>query len=147
MSEFRLGEFYSDQFKNSDIQTVKDNLDALCYDKVESQYNKNLSGNEIQDKKSELTEIVMKINELEVKKKEVMAEFKNRMQEPKVEKQQIIETLKHKSEIRKGTLWMIDVEEKGMMYFFDQEGICVDARPLMQNEKQTKIKMLNVKEN
>ena len=41
-----------------------------------------------------------------------------------------------------GKLFLVDDQVSGMMYSFDNTGICVDARRLTSEEKQTKIKTL-----
>jgi len=40
-----------------------------------------------------------------------------------------------------------DEQEKGMMYSFDNQGICVDMRPLLPGERQQRIRTLNKVEN
>jgi hypothetical protein len=35
---------------------------------------------------------------------------------------------------------LIDDQEEGMMYYFDNNGVCVDFRPLLKSEKQMRMK-------
>lgn len=141
-SQFRIGQYYDPSFEEMDPKEIKDNLEALAYEVVEEDYTKNLTEEELREKKNFLAEVSIKLAALEAEKKEVMDEFKLKMKVPKSEKDEVLDVIKHRSERRYGKLYKIDDQDTGMMYFFEASGQCVNARPLTQNEKQTKIKQL-----
>lgn len=72
-----------------------------------------------------------------------MDHFKTIEKEPKSRAKELVDAIKFKSEQIHGKLFLIDDQEEGMMYFFDTNGICVDARPLHRNERQLKINTKN----
>jgi DNA integrity scanning protein DisA with diadenylate cyclase activity len=120
-----------------------DTLESIAYKVVEDgNYTKILTKDELDDKKSELAEISIKLAELEEKKKSLMQQMKLEMEEPTLIKKELLTSIKFKSETRTGSLFYIDEQEEGMMYVFDSNAICVEARPLRQDEKQTRIKIL-----
>ena len=147
MEEFRIGEHFAENFKGMAPKEVKDNLEGVCYEKQEGSYTKILTQEELAERKSRLAEVSIELARIEEKKKDYMDEIKVLLVEPKADHKQLLEAIKHKSERKEGALYLIDVQEKGMMYFFDEEGVCVDARPLMPNEKQMKIQPLRKAEN
>lgn len=147
MEEFRIGEHFSESFKGMPHKDVNDNLEGICYEKQEGKYTKILTQEELAERKSRLAEVSIELARIEDKKKDYMDEIKSLQMEPKADHKYLLDTIKHKSERKEGVLYLIDVQEKGMMYFFDEEGICVDARPLMPNEKQMKIRNLRKAEN
>ena len=147
MEEFRIGEHFAENFKGMAPKEVKDNLEGVCYEKQEGSYTKILTQEELAERKSRLAEVSIELARIEDAKKDYMEEIKTLQTEPKASHKYLLETIKHKSERKEGTLYLIDVQEKGMMYFFDEEGVCVDARPLMPNEKQMKIQPLRKAEN
>lgn len=142
MSTFKIGQYYDQLFEKLSQKEVIDNLEAICYEIVEDDYTKHLTEDELNEKKSELAELSIKLAALEDEKKQIVDEFKQKMKTPKSELSNVLEIIKHKSERKFGTLYKVDDQEKEMMYFFDETGQCVHYRPLFKNEKQTKIKQL-----
>lgn len=145
MSDFKLGDYFANEFIGASRKYVIDNLEGVCYSKTEGEYTKTLTIEELADKKDQLAEVSIRIARLEEERKEAMAEFKELMKDPKETHSSLIETIKFKSERRNGTLYHIDDQESQIMYFFDEHGMCVDLRPLKANERQSKIKMLTNK--
>lgn len=142
MTVFKIGQYYDPSFEKMTIEEVEDNLESICYEVVEEEYTKNLTETELNDRKTLLAELSIKLAALEAEKKEVMDEFKLKMKQPKQEKTEVLDVIKFRSERRYGRLFKIDDQETGMMYFFESSGQCVNARPLSPKEKQTKIKQL-----
>lgn len=141
-SQFRIGQYYDSSFEEMEEKEIRDNLEALAYEIIEEEYTKNLTEEELRERKNFLAEVSIKLAALEAEKKELMDEMKLKMKVPKSEKDEVLEVIKHRSERRYGKLYKIDDQDTGMMYFFEATGQCVNARPLTANEKQTKIKQL-----
>nr|WP_315173642.1 hypothetical protein [uncultured Flavobacterium sp.] len=142
MSDFKIGQHYDPAFRIMQPSEIKDNLDAIAYGLVEKSYTKNLTEEEIVERKDEYSEIAISLSEIAEQKKEAMDRFKSLVKEPKIQASMLLESIKFKSEQKHGTLYLVDDQESGMMYSFDELGICVEARQLDKKEKQTKLKSI-----
>jgi len=144
--EFEIGDVYDKELVEKDQIIVRNTLESIASVVTKESYIKKLSDNEITEKRKSLSDVSIDINDIEEEKKEIMDEFKLRLKEPMAEKKQLLNAIKHKAEERTGNLFHIDDQENGFMYIFDEEGICIDSRPLRPTERQTKIKLLNEKQ-
>lgn len=142
MTLFKIGQLYDPSFERMTQEEIQDNLESICYEVVEEEYTKNLTESELNERKTELAEVSIKIAALEAEKKDLMDLMKQKMKQPKQEKEEVLDVIKFRSERRTGKLYKIDDQEAGIMYFFEASGQCVNARPMTPNEKQTKIKQL-----
>lgn len=142
MGKFKIGQLYDQALRTMQPSEIKDNLEAVAYGLEEKSYTKNLSEEEIVERKDEYSEIAIALSAIEIKKKEAMDRFKELVKEPKAKASIILDSIKFKSEQKHGVLFLIDDQEEGMMYSFDNQGICVEVRPLTREEKQTKLKTL-----
>lgn len=136
---FELGKHYDSSFQGLSPKEIRDNLEGLAYGKEDGVYTKNLTEAELGFAKSKFADVGLAIAKIEDEKKEAMDEFKHQLKEPTAEKKELIEMIKHKSVRKEGVLWLVDDQEKGVMYKFDETGICVDMRPLLPTEKQMRI--------
>lgn len=146
MSNFKIGQLYDQAFQKLTPQEVKDNLDAVAYGIEERPYTKNLSAEEIVEKKDAYSQIGLDLSEIAREKKEAMERFKLLEKEPKAIASELLDAIKFKSEQKYGKLHLVDDQESGMMYSFDERGVCVDARPLDKKERQTKLRAINSSE-
>lgn len=142
MSNFKIGQYYDLAFQKMPNSEIVDNLEAVAYGLQESSYTRNLSEDEITNRKDEYSSIAIKLSEIYDQKKEAMDRFKVLEKEPKEIAVELLKTIKFKSEQMFGKLYLVDDQDAGMMYFFDSTGVCVDARPLTKQEKQTKLRTL-----
>ena len=140
MSNFKIGQHYDPAFKEMSLKEIKDNLEAVCFGLEERPYTKNLTPEELLKRKEDYSQVGLVLSEIETAQKEAMDRFKEQSKEPKARSKELLDSIKFKSEQKYGTLSLVDDQENGMMYYFDQEGICVDARPLDVKERQLKIK-------
>ena len=69
--------------------------------------------------------------------------FKAELKEPNIEKAELLQAINMKSVEEEGTLFYCDDQEEGIMYIIDQQGICIDSRPLRAKERQTKMRTVN----
>ena len=141
---FKVGDHYDEKVAALPIQERKDVLEGICYKMTNESYTKQLSQEEQTEKKHELAEISILISELEQKKKAILSELKAEMTEPLETKSELLKAIKYKSETRTGVLFYIDDQESGTMYIFDDNAVCVEFRPLRQEEKQTRMRTLNI---
>lgn len=142
MGNFKIGSHYDTAFKGMQSKEILDNLEAVAYGLEERSYTKNLTEEEVVERKDKYSEIGIKLSELATQKKEAMDRFKLLEKEPKEHAKDLLESIKYKSEQNFGRLFLVDDQEDGMMYSFDESGVCVDARQLTKSEKQTKLKSL-----
>ena len=142
-SQFKVGDVYDPSIANLEPHERRDTLESICYKTVERKYIKNLSPEEIVDKKDDLSEVTIQLNDLETEKKNMMADFKAKMELPTQKKKELLAQIKLGVEEREGQLFYIDDQENGMMYVFDSNAECIEARGLRQDERQTKIRELN----
>lgn len=141
--EFEVGDSYNKEIAELDLNTRKDTLNGLAYSVQEEGYTKVLKDSDITDKREELSDVCIEINEIEEEKKEVTAAFALQLKEPKLIRGTLLQAIKHKSEFRKGILYYVDDQESGFMYVFDEDAECVESRPLRPTERQAKIRTIN----
>lgn len=141
--EFEVGDIFDPAFENETAQAKVDTLEAVAYSVKEEGYTKILNEVEITQRREELSDICIEINDIEEEKKEVVSTFKERLKLPKEDRSALLASIKHKSEFKRGHLYYVDDQENGFMYIFDTKGECIESRKLKPNEKQGKIKMLN----
>ena len=147
MSNFKIGQHYDPAFRTMQPSEITDNLEAIAYGLQERSYTKNLTEEEVVERKDQYSEIGIALSELAPQKKEAMERFKLLEKEPKENSKALLESIKFKSEQKYGKLFLVDDQDAGMMYSFDEFGVCVDARQLLKSEKQTKLKTLKTASN
>jgi enoyl-CoA hydratase/carnithine racemase len=140
MSKLAVGELYDKAFETMTQQERIDNLEAIAWGLEERSYTKNLSPEEIVERKDEYAQIALKLDEIAVRKKEILEQLKQQEKQPKLEAKELLSAIKFKSEQKYGKLFLVDDQEKKLMYSFDVTGVCVDVRPLTKEEQQLKLK-------
>jgi len=140
--EFEVGDIYNEEIASLNIEARKNTLEGLSYVVINDGYTKILKPDEVTERRKELSDVSIIINDIEEEKKEVIKEFKERLAEPISKKKELLNSIKHKSEYRKGNLFHIDDQENGFMYIFDENAECIESRPLRPNERQGKIKQI-----
>lgn len=138
-SRYEIGQHYDDAFKGLPVDEVMMNLDGLADKKEEGHYTKPLTKDELAEKRAQLGDVSIQLAKLEAKKKKLNDEIKAEMADPLSEKSELIEAIKHKSVNIEGVLWLVSDQEAGIMYKFDHNGICVDARALLPTERQRNV--------
>ena len=146
MSNFKIGQLYDPALAKMAEKEIQDNLEAIAWGVEERAYTKNLTPEEIVEKKDEYSEVGLVLSEIAREKKEAMDVFKARAKEPSEQAKLLLDAIKFKSEQKYGKLHLVDDQENQMMYFFDSKGVCVDARPLDKKERQMKLKTVNSNE-
>jgi len=143
MSGFKIGELYDPSFAKLTPQERKDNLAGVCYEGKQKNYTKTLTEDELLDRKEEYAEVGLEISEIKDEKKDFLDEIKLRLKPKEEHAKQLMTAIKFRSEQRYGMLYGVDDQEAGMMYIFDETGVCVDARALTREERQTRLKTIN----
>jgi hypothetical protein len=111
-------------------------LKANCDSVLELGYMKRLSPDEIKENKDLLSETAIQINDIEIEKKEVAVEFKQRLDPLISQRTEILKALKQKAIFIKEECYKyVDVEEK-VVGFYNSEGDLIEFRPAYPDELQ-----------
>lgn len=137
--KFEIGKIFDPSFEGMDRNELIQNLDATASKVEKGNYTKRLTQDELGIAKSDFAEVSITIAKIEEEKKEVMEEFKENLKKPKQQATELLETIKSKSVRKEGVLYLVDDQEAGTMYYFDEDAICVDYRPLSPKERQYSI--------
>jgi hypothetical protein len=137
---YELGRKLDDSIDGMSKIEMARHLEAICYGIEEGDYTKRLNSDEIAERKSRLADVSIHISKLEQEKKDLMDEMKGRLDPVKKDLQCLIEVIKSKSVSKSGRLFLFDDTSKGMMYKFDDSGVCVDQRPITPEERQQKLR-------
>lgn len=144
---FDVGETYSLQIASLPPKERDDNMQGIAYKVEDTKYTKPLSDEELAERKTEHSDVSIKLFDLAERKKEIMAEFKKEMKDLDTQAKELLQSIRFKSEKRQGVVYSLDDQEAGVMYEFDGECVCINIRTLTKAERQTAIKYLNKVEN
>lgn len=118
--------------ENEREQFLSDNCDAM----ESIGYTRRFSPDELAQKKEELANVSIELNEIEQEKKDAMAEFKERMKPYDEDRKRLLGELKDKSEyVNEACYKFIDHEER-MVGYYNKLGELVSSRPIMPQEMQ-----------
>lgn len=113
-------------------QFLRDNCDAV----EEVSYSKLFTPEELAKQRDTLTEVSIKISDIEEEKAEVVKEYKERLAPLMKERAVAIDNLKKKSETKTEECFKFFDEETKMVGFYNREGQLVNSRPAFPNEMQ-----------
>lgn len=143
MSKFKEGQLYAPEFKKLTPKEVLENIDAVAYASEERNYSVKLSEEQIQSREKQYTKNGIEIGEIEAEKKRINEEFNSTIKSLKGENSVLAESVKFKSEQRSGKVFLVDDPENQEMAIFDEEGVCIEVRPMTAGERQRVIKIAN----
>lgn len=132
-----LGKEYADERQR--VSFLKDNCDSV----EEKGYMKRYTPEQIQAMKEQLAETSIKINDIETEKKEVVKEFKSRV-DPLLEgRKELLKGIKEKAVYSKEICYkFIDTDEK-MVGFYNADGDLIESRSASPDELQGTIFQIN----
>lgn len=117
----------------------RDNLQAMAHSIENTSYYVDLTQDELDVRREQLTDNFIKVAELEAELKRTTKLLKAE-QKPLVEENaSLMQAIKTKSEEKSGVLYHVDNQEEGMMHSYDQDGYLVSSRRLRPDEKQSSI--------
>ncbi len=111
---------------------LRDNCDAV----EEVTYSKMFTSEELAKQRETLTEVSIKIADIEEEKKQVIDNYREQLKPLQVEKAEAISNLKSKSQVVTEDCFKFLDEESRMVGFYNKEGILVNSRPAFPNELQ-----------
>jgi hypothetical protein len=133
----RLGQEYEGEAR---VQFLRDNCDAV----EEIGFNRKFTPEEIIEKKDHLAIVAIEINDVEIEKKEVMKDFKERIDPLQSRKVALLKDIKLKSEWSKESCFKFIDHDTRTVTWYDCEGILVDFRAIRPEEAQLTIHHMNV---
>ena len=123
----------------------KNDLERIAFlrnncDKVsEESYMKQFSSDDMDKMKTDLSNICIEINDIELEKKLVNDGFKDKLKPLSNIKDKLLGDLKNKSElVNEQCFVFIDTEDK-MVGMYNKDGMLISSRPAMANELQQTI--------
>lgn len=123
-------------------QFLQDNAVAV----EEIGYTHRFTPDELAQKKESLAETSIKINDIEIEKKEVMDGYKEQLKPLNEEKQKLLENIKKGSEyVHDEKCAKILYYEEKMAGYYNKLGELVYSRPIMPQEMQKTIFNMNLK--
>lgn len=123
------------------VAFLKDNCDQV----EEKGYMKRFTPEQVQQMKEELAEASIKINDIQIEKKEANKDFKFKLDPLQVERKILLEGIKKKAEYTKEICYkFVDTDEK-MVGFYNSEGDLIESRPASPDELQGTIFQINRK--
>lgn len=137
-----------DKFLGQDIpeeerwQFLKDNADSV----EEIGYTHRFTPDELAQKKESLAEASIRINDIEVEKKEAMEAFKQELKPLNEAKQKLLENIKKGSEyVEDEECVKILYHDEKMTGYYNKLGELVYSRPIMPQEMQKTVFSINRK--
>lgn len=115
------------------IAFLMDNCDAV----EKKGYMKRYTPEELAKLKENLSETDIQINDIEDEKKEVMADFKARLEPLTKERKTILEGLKKKAEFVEENCYKFIDQEAREVGYYNENGDLIEARPAYSDEMQT----------
>lgn len=126
---------FQDEPKEKRAQMLSDNAESI----EEIGYMKSFTEEEILSMKDDLAEVSIDINEIEIEKKDIAAEFKHRLEPLTDQKKDILTKIKNKAEFVKEECYkFIDYDDQ-MVTYYNRLGQVVESRRMRPDEKQLKI--------
>lgn len=122
-----------------------DFLESNC-DKIEEKgYMKRFTPEQLAQMKEGLSETDIEINDIEEEKKEVVKDFKARLEPLTDERKRLLKCLKNKAEyVTEKCYKFVDPETREVGYY-NQEGDLIESRPAYPKEMQANIFQINRK--
>lgn len=128
----------SKQFMNGDFtpEQIKSMLIQHCESQEEANYYRDLSPEDLAERKHDLSENLIKLNELQGQLDEIKADFKARMKPLQSLQDELLEAIHIKKELITGNLYHIANHADGIMETFTEDGQFYSGRRLKPEERQ-----------
>lgn len=116
---------------------LKDNCDKI----EEIGYMKSFTPDQITQKKDELSEVAIKINDIEREKKETLKDIKQQLEPLTEQKTGLLKDIKTKAEwVTEDCYQFINQEEK-LVGYYNSQGIMIASRPTRPEENQYTLRL------
>ena len=133
-------EMFNDINLEDRAQYLRDNCDAV----EEITYSKSFSSEELAEQRETLTDLSIKIADIEEELAEAKSHFKELLKPLREQKAVAIENLKKKAHVVTEECCKFFDEETKMIGYYNDEGKLVNSRPAFPNEMQGNLFRINV---
>ena len=133
-----LGQEYSEERRKEFLADNCDNVESLGY-------TRRFSTEELAQKKEELANASIKINDIQEEKAELMKDFRERLKPVNQHRKQLLEELKTRTEFVEENCYKFIDHENREVGFYNSLGELVYSRPIMPNEMQATVFSINRK--
>lgn len=133
-------EMFNDINLEDRAQYLRDNCDAV----EEITYSKSFSSEELAEQRETLTDLSIKIADIEEELAEAKSHFKELLKPLREQKAVAIENLKKKAQVVTEECCKFFDEEIKMIGYYNDEGKLVNSRPAFPNEMQGNLFRINV---
>lgn len=130
-----------------DLEKRKAFLTDNADDVVEKTYTKTFDADQLADRKTQLAETSIKINDLETDLKDYRQEVNLHMKPLKEQKARLLDEIKAKGEVVTGKAYKFTDRSEGMTGFYDEEGNLIESRPATREEMADNLFSINRKAN
>lgn len=133
-------EMFNDIRLEDRAQYLRDNCDAV----EEITYSKSFSTEELAEQRESLTDLSIKIADIEAELDEAKKQYKEMLKPLYKDKAVAIENLKKKAQVVTEECCKFFDEETKMVGYYNDEGKLVNSRPAFPNEMQGNLFRINV---
>ena len=133
-------EMFNDIRLEDRAQYLRDNCDAV----EEITYSKSFSTEELAEQRESLTDLSIKIADIEAELDEAKKKYKEMLKPLYKDKAVAIENLKKKAQVVTENCCKFFDEETKMVGYYNDEGKLVNSRPAFPNEMQGNLFRINV---
>lgn len=133
-------EMFNDICLEDRSQYLRDNCDAV----EEITYSKSFSTEELAEQRESLTDLSIKIADIEAELDEAKKQYKEMLKPLYKDKAVAIENLKKKAQVVTEECCKFFDEETKMIGYYNNEGKLVNSRPAFPNEMQGNLFRINV---
>ncbi|AMD85099.1 hypothetical protein SAMN05444369_101311 [Capnocytophaga haemolytica] len=123
--------------KSERVRLLRDNAVKM----EELSYPKTLSSEQLSEMKDELAKQDISLQKLEDEKKEVTADYAQRIKVAKAERNVVLHSIRTGVQEVTETVYLIDDQDERKMYVYNEDGDLISSRPLKQEERQMTIKL------
>lgn len=108
-----------------------------CYKVLENEfYTRKLEEEEVAEAKTELFEKDVEIESIEEELKELKASYSKKMKDLYARRSELIKTIQFESVSQRGTVFLMDDQQSGIMGTYDVNGFLINSRPMKPDERQ-----------
>lgn len=126
-------------FQDVPLENREEYLEANAESVDEIGYVKQFTQDELDVFKDELAEKSIAINDIEIEKKEVVAEYKRQIDPLQKVVTTNLKRIKEKGEYVKEPCYKFINQKEGMALWYNKQGVLVHSRPINPSERQGRI--------
>ena len=124
---------------DSPVEEREEILRNSCDQILERSYTRKFDQAEINERRAELSNVLIQINDLDMELAEIKAEYKGKIKPLQERISKLRDELKVGGDWIKGDCFKFVDEEEGMVGIYSPEGYLLEQRPMTQDERQRNV--------